>query len=156
MAGTVDSGVPVCVPIDPIGWVYQRNCSLLHSDVHWGGSYVFRAVGFTGDFVSLDVAVPTQLEKSKLMSFAILVKPVALQAMMVSVKGRLNMKDGSTRYLLGGRQVPVDGGLLHLTGRGAVAFSEIESIVLEFAVPVEVGFVVTGASMRPAIVWMGK
>jgi hypothetical protein len=156
MSGTLDTGEPVCVPIDPIGWIYQRNCTQLNGDVNWGRDYAFTPVASTGGVTSLPVLPPRLPADTKLLSFAILVKPLTLQAFVVNAKAVVNMKDGSTRYLLGARQVPVAGGLLHLTGKGVVAFADIHSIVLEFETPVEAGYVVDGLTTRPAILWMGK
>ncbi len=156
MAGVLDTSEPVCVPVDPIGWIYQRGCLLLNGDVSWGKSYHFEALPLTQGRAVLVLPVPLFGPNASLMSLAVLVQPAAHQAYAIQANAKFKMRDGTTNVLWGVREVSAAGGLLHLTARKAYPLKDIESIALEFDVPVQLGHVGDGALAKPAVLWMGN
>jgi hypothetical protein len=37
----IDTNNSVCVPINPLGWIYQRNCKIYSSNISWANQYYF-------------------------------------------------------------------------------------------------------------------
>jgi hypothetical protein len=76
LAAAVDANGPLCVPIDPFGWVYGRSCRLLEKNTdlaHIGGFKNLSAPSELGVIVS---ALPKDLTSGHLMSVAIVVQPI--------------------------------------------------------------------------------
>lgn len=155
MSGAIDTNEPVCVPVDPIGWIFERSCRLLNSEVSWGKTYVFKPLMTTGRWAKLSVELPDFAPNVSLRSMAILARPLSAHPSTLSATAVFHMKDGSSRYLRGARLFPVAGGLIHLTGDGVFPFGGAHEISLEFDGPVEVGYLEAGSSSKPAIIWMG-
>ena len=156
MSETIDGGEPVCVPVDPIGWIFERNCQMLNIDVSWGKTYKFERLPTTGERGTLAVTplpVPPHVD---LMSLAVLAKPPTHEPLLATAKAVFHMKDGSTRYLRGARQLRAAGGLIHFTGKGVIPFADIQAVALEFDTPVELAYVIEAAASKPAIIWMGQ
>lgn len=155
MAHAIDSKEPICVPVDPLGWVYQRNCSQLNPDINWEKEFKFDSLATDGYSSSLTISPPSSASDKNLFSIAALVKPNTLHMAFVDAKAVVNMKDGTSKYLVGGRQLSASGGLLMLTIKGVIPIKDIHSVTLVFGGPIELGFVANDPSSAPGILWMG-
>lgn len=156
MSEVIDAGLPVCVPVDPIGWVYERECRLLNTDVHWGQNYEFTSLESLNGKRTISLVIPDEAMQGTLMSFAILVKPTAVHAVSLTSSANITMKDGSMRFLLAQRKIPAFGGLLLYASHEKILIKDIQDFSLNFEVPVDVGYLREGVKSRPAAFWMGN
>ncbi|WP_152542756.1 hypothetical protein [Erwinia mallotivora] len=147
MAENIDSPAsPLCVPIDPIGWMYQRNCNFLKPAPTWvNGSKVI-----TNPLI-LEETAPPALSGKNLVSAAVMARPFSMQKTHVEVNMHITLVDGSSRYYSGSRDLKPSGGLIMLKGRDIVAMKDIASVRLEFNTPVDVAL----SPEQTAVVWMG-
>lgn len=159
MASVIDSGAAVCVPVNPFGWVYTRNCSQLNSafTLNWGNkTYEYKPLAKEGA-QTIDINLPASVVNRKLLSIATLIKPLTTAPIFVTGKAIFEMKDGSKKHMLGDRQLPISGGLLMFTTRnGSIPTNNIQKVTLKFSVPVEMGYVTSKTDERLAILWMGN
>ena len=158
MALAIDSGAsPLCVPIDPLGWIYSRNCTLFNPEIDWmNGVPHFEAARLINGLGVLDITPPASFSEKTLISLAVLVKPIAMQTLSVNVKAIINLKDGSRKYYAGGRDVPISGGLILLTGKESFPIKNISSVRFIFSSPVEIALTANDPNSHPAILWMGN
>jgi hypothetical protein len=159
MANAIDSGQATCVPIDPLGWMFQRNCFQLNPDIDgstWGKPLDFESVKVDGGNSAISINPPSSALSKRMISLAVLIKPQAEQSILINAEAVLKMKNGDTKYLIGSRQLAAAGGLLMLTGRGATPISEIEAVTLKFSAPVDLAFVPIESRNKPVVFWMGN
>jgi hypothetical protein len=166
MSNAIDSGQATCVPLDPFGWIFQRNCFQLDPDIDtnnlqnklgvWTKKLSFEPVETVGRESSISIAPPSLSLSKNLISIAVLIKPYAEQLILINARVVLKMKNGNTKYLVGSRQLSVTGGLLMLTGGGVIPISEIEAVTLKFSAPVDLAFVPIESRNKPVVFWMGN
>lgn len=150
MALAIDSGVsPLCVPVDPIGWSYSRNCSFLNPSPHWG-----HGVSLISDPLYFDVLLPAQLSDKTIVAVAVLVRSLSLEKTFVDVQMTINLVDGRVLRYSTAREMTMSGGLLMLTGKESIAVKNIASVRLIFNVPVEIALAANNTA-EPGIMWMG-
>ena len=159
MADAIDSGTaPLCVPIDPLGWAYSRNCGILNSEpldgLH-GKSNGCEAVRSTDDLKMFEVVPPASLSEKTLVSFAVLVKPFVTQTTFVRARAIINLKGESRKLYSGGRDLPISGGVILLTGKDRLPIKNISSIGLSFSSQVEIASPDDVPYEGPCILWMG-
>jgi hypothetical protein len=152
MAFAIDSGVsPLCVPIDPKGWVYQANCNFLEQNKVWSDNYIL-----INDNLSLDATPPSSISDKTLLAAAILVKPFSTKRSSVEVKMIIKLNDGSVKYYSDARDLNSSGGMMFLTGKDSIAIRNISSVRLMFNLPVEVALTANDSAGVPGIAWMGN
>lgn len=156
LATVIDSGAPVCVPVDPFGWVYQRNCKHLNPSINWMSKYHFEPLPLEGSSSVFTVAPSAYASGQALLSIAALVSPQTMQAIPVSATAVIEMNDGTSRFFSGGRTLSSSAGLLLMMGKEAVPIKDIRSIKLVFSAPVGLAILENDASNSPAILWMGN
>ncbi|WP_261541401.1 hypothetical protein [Burkholderia multivorans] len=156
MAGAIDAGGPVCVPVDPIGWVYGRECALLNADKGTLHSYEFEPMANDGSTSVADLPVLRRDEHHVVLALAVLVRPARSQMIYASTRAVITLADGTTRYLSGGRHLPYGGGLVLLTGDGEIALESIRSVRIEVAGATQLGFIADAAPKTPVVLWMGR
>lgn len=156
MAGAIDKGGAVCVPVNPIGWVYGRDCDLLNPEKGVSHSYEFEPMAGDGSTSVADLPVLRRDAHHVLLALAVLVKPAQGQTIHVPMEAVITLSDGSTRYLTGGRQLPYGGGLVLLTGDREIALENIRSVRIEVAGAMQLGFVADTHPKAPVVLWMGR
>ncbi len=156
MAPAIASSDSICIPIDPLGWIFSKNCSNLTPEVSFGSPIEYRPLVRQKEHFSIVITPPASIANKNLTSLAILAQPSTTSNALVQGEAVLNMKDGSTKYLSGTRQLNTSGSLLVFTKRGTTAISDIKYITLQFDTPVNIGFVSGEASDHPRIIWMGN
>ncbi|MCX8956437.1 hypothetical protein [Erwinia psidii] len=147
MAEAIDSPTsPLCVPVDPVGWMYQRNCNFLKPAPTWAnGTRVLTSS------LSLEETPPAALSGKNLVAAAVMVRPFSSGKNTAEVRMTIKLVDGSSRYFSGSKTLKPSGGLILLTGRDVIAMKDIASVTLEFSAPVEVALSAEGSG----VVWMG-
>lgn len=155
MASTIVSSDSVCIPIDPFGWMFTKNCSQLNPEMSWAKPIEYRPLQQQKNYFSLTLTPPTSIDKKNLISMAVLAKP---DASTTSVKAEtvLAMKDGSVRILSAIRQLPASGGLLMFLIEGTIPLVDIDSITLKFNDPISIGFAPGEPGDNTAVLWMGN
>ncbi|WP_310630230.1 hypothetical protein [Paraburkholderia sp.] len=157
MARTVDAGGAVCVPVDPIGWVFGRDCGLLNSDeVGPTHTYDFGPMLFKDAASVADVPVPKRSEHHVVSALAVLAKPANGQVTHVPMTAVLTMVDGTQRILSGDRRLPSGGGLVLLTPTAEIALEDIRDVRIESTALLQFGFVSDSSPKTPAVLWMGR
>lgn len=147
MAEAIDSPAsPLCVPVDPVGWMYQRNCNFLKPAPTWanGSKVLTRSL-------SLEEIPPVALAGKNLVAAAVMARPYSTSKTDLQVRMTIKMVDGSSRYLTGEKALKASGGLVLLTGREVTAIKDIASVTLEFNEPAEIAL----APDQTGVVWMG-
>ncbi|MGI4857958.1 MAG: hypothetical protein ACRYHA_13815 [Janthinobacterium lividum] len=152
MSDAIDSGRPICVPIDPFGWMFQRDCESLTPDVNWVKPLTFQSITRDGLLSVTDIPVPAALRQQKLLSMAVLIKPHIGQRLPVNGRVTLTMNDGAKVFLVGARQLSSNGGILMVEAQTMLPIERIASAALTLDQPVDIAFI----GDAPAVIWMGK
>lgn len=156
MTTQIESGKPACVPIDPLGWFYQRNCTLISSNVAIAKPFQFRPLeqaGGSAFHVSLDIP---EVKASQLLGIALLIRPAAGYRMTIVATATAKMRDGTMMALAGARNVDANGGLIMLSTNRNLAFGEITSVTVVFDAPVDLAYVSGGSGKSEvAAIWLG-
>jgi hypothetical protein len=151
-ARSIDSGESICVPLDPAGWTYQFGCRNLSPEFNWINFGGYGKSINLGPGRPLSIALPDELQNSRIMSVGLLVRPSSNQngnlyleidspsfgKFRVSIYPRLNLQGGQVFFSL-----PSD--LTSLSNA---------SIMLHSDQYLEVGLL-DANSIRPAIIWYG-
>jgi len=161
MSDVIDSGQPVCVPVDPLGMFFERNCRQLDSqtgELYRTKAYTFEDVQVADGKSEITIEPPPSTLNSNLTSLAILVQPLTTQSIMVNTQAILKLKDGTVKYLIGFRQLPASGGLIMLTGTEITSVNEIQTVNFKFSIPVKLGYSDVGKEDQhlPVVLWMGN
>jgi len=159
MAHIIDSDRDICVPVDPYGWIFQRNCLLLNptiKDIFRGPSLSFKTLESDAGHGGLLLDdIPPQ-PQSNLISLALLIRPNSARQIFVHAKAILKTTNGADKYLIGSRHLAVTGGLVTLWGRDATPLREIESITLQFSNPINLAYSNTELGNKPVVIWLGN
>ena len=156
MAHAIESGTnPICVPVDPWhkreSWLYQRNCQLLKIPPFWkDGSLLIK------DPLYFDLSPPVRLFEKKLLSAAVLAKPLSSKNEFIEVRMLMTLRDGNKVNYQGSNLIRPTGGLIQLNGPVSVKINEIVSIRLYFNLPVEIALASDDPPGLPSIAWMGN
>lgn len=156
MAPAIDSGTsPLCVPVNPLGWIYSKNCAIGNPELNWIKGYRFEAVRSMDDSGIFEVTPPVALSERTLVSLAVLVKPATTKK-FINVKAILNLKDRSDGLFTGEQNLAVSGGLILLTGKDSFPIRNIASVKFTFSAPVEIAIATNDPKDAPGILWMGN
>jgi hypothetical protein len=155
MAEAIDSGDDVCVPVDPLGIIFTRNCSLLNVSISWYLA-ALRTPLYTPPAAgnSQQLELPQQPHKW-LRSVAILARPLTTTSEPLQARIELALTHGGRKLLTGSRAMTASGGLLMLTGHDVTRLEDLESAVLHFSQPAELGHVEADGTAVPIVLWMG-
>lgn len=158
MAHAIDSGAsPLCVPLDPVGWMYTRDCARLYpANLINPQDFHFERVSPANEAYTLSVTPPGSLAGNTLVSLAVLVRPLSADPSRVIVKAHIQMNDGSSKFYSGSRSLGDGGGLILLAGTENIPIRNISSIKFIFDSPVEIALNPKERGDVPAIYWMGK
>jgi hypothetical protein len=167
MAFQIDKGArPLCVPLDPLGWMYAKNCQLLNYDLQgdWLKGFRFDSVPVS----LLEVHPQVSLSAKELVSLAVLVQPSKnLQEKKeewIDVKANIFLKDGGVRTFLGHQLIPLKGGLIMLKNLDMTSFfipiKNISTVKLNFNQPVFLASLPSRGGDKvtrdPLVLWMGN
>jgi len=157
LSKSIDAGLePLCVPLDPLGWVYGRNCSILNADLNSSRDFFYTQPLPGGLASNLDVKPPGFMKGKTLVSLGILIKPGNVQECEITGHGIITTAHGKVDHVFGSKWVVPTGGLLLLTGPAGISIKDIRSIEIVFNLPVEIAYVGNQENRRtPAILWMG-
>ncbi|MQT90330.1 hypothetical protein [Pseudomonas helleri] len=155
MAPAIASSESICIPIDPLGWMFSKNCSQLNPNINVSTEIEYRPLQLKKEYFSIEITPPTSASKKNLISMAVLAQP-SISTALVQGEAVLTMKDGSIKYLSGSRQLATSGGLLIFTNKGTTPLIDIESVILKFNAPINIGFFSGEPGDHPAVLWMGN
>ena len=157
-APAIDSNESIlCVPIDPLGWPYGRNCSLLNAAATVEQPAKFTEVPKHDTIYQLLVHVPDALQDRHIASIGILIKPFNNQTTRIEAQAALTTRTNEVLDFFGERTLAKTGGLLLLTTRpSAGATSGIAQIKVRFNVPVQVAEFGTSANFSTSVLLYGQ
>jgi hypothetical protein len=150
MATAIDMGDSLCVPINPLGWIYGRNCQLLNQEDPKGKPIVYEE----STTKAFTIEIPPSISSRTLISLAMLIKPYSMAQTPISGELELIMNDGTIKYMIGSNKLPSTGGLLMFTSHGEeIAMAKIKRITARLSLPVTRAYV---EATTPAILWLGR
>ncbi len=150
MSTAIDAKVDrLCVPIDPINWVYSRNCDLFSKIPSWE-----RVIKLENN-QSFDVTISKDHLDKISISVVALVRPNSGQKTLINAKLIMILADGVTKIYSGLADIKSTGGLILLTGNDEVAMRDISSAKILFDVPVEIAVETKSQNEVYGVFWMG-
>ena len=154
-AATIKTSESICIPIDPFGWMYTKNCSPINPEMNWAKPLDYRPLQKIDNIFSISLDLPSSQEHTNLISMAVLVRPYVPRD---AVRGELElvMKEGRTESVYADRQLDKRGGLIMFSLHEKIHFSDIERITLKFKAQADIGFVSGDPKNTPAVIWMGN
>ncbi len=161
MADVIDSGQPVCVPVDPLEMMFERNCRQLNALVGgygWPRVFAFDNLQTQDGVSAITLEPPPPTRGGRLISLALVLKPQGSLTVALHAQAALNLRDGTVRYLTGFRELPPSGGLVMVAGEGATPVDDIQSVRFELSAPVALGHTENwqGLARVPVVFWMGN
>lgn len=150
MSTAIDAKVDrLCVPIDPINWVYSRNCDLFSKITSW------EKVIKLENNQSFDVIISKDhLDKISISAVA-LVRPTSGQKTLINAKLIMILADGVTKIYSGLADIKSTGGLILLTGNDEVTMRDVSSAKILFDAPVEIAVETKSQNEVYGVFWMG-
>ena len=158
MSSLIDSNVsPLCVPIDPLGWYYLRDCQQLNSGLNWLAKITFDSRPLKEPAHSITIQIPENIIGSQLLALGIVVRPYEKKSSYpTQANVTFTLKNGETLSFSGERQLKFSGGLITVDTSTPIPLQAIETITLHFSQPVIVGTYLDQLEQKPAILWMGN
>jgi hypothetical protein len=157
MSAAIDlKTLPLCVPIDPLGWLYSKSCNFLNpmpknfSDK----SEMVRIVNLS----SFNTKPPSNISDKTLVSTAILVRPLPSKNRKTFVEAQMivNLKSGDKKYYSGEKSLDPRGGLILLKNKEEVfSIKDVSSVEMIFSQPVEIVKETADKNETFGIIWMG-
>lgn len=157
MASLIDDRAePVCVPLEPLGWVYERGCVKLNDDLKWRLPLYFEPARFEDpDKWSIDVDIPASLKNRDLLSLALYARTEA-QKSPVSARLLITLINGEQILLRGDQLLDTGGASVLFAGRQFIKLNSVSSIRAIFNSPVQFAYSGEGSSRHLAVQWMGR
>jgi hypothetical protein len=153
MAPVLESAEPVvCVPLDPFGWVYGRNCGLMVEQPGLPAGYGWSPVGESGE---LTVRAPSEVGRGGLASVGLMVLPPSGRS-EVTGTAVLTAADGTVTTLRAEAELPPEGGLVQFSQSPVLPAHEVESVTFAFDLPVSVGSADPSNPRDAVLLWMGQ
>lgn len=146
----------VCVPVDPFGWVYGRNCDSLYQTQVTPAVYgwaVPDAVDGGGSTVTLQV--PAEVREAQLASLALMVQPPSGITDVTST-AVLTTRDGDTVELGAEADLGPSGGLMQFVAVPTSTVTGVESVTITFDRDVRVGSAHAEDATDAIVLWMGQ
>ena len=143
---------PLCVPINPMGWFYFHDCDLLAPVPRWSGLTRFGPPFI--DSRGVQVRVPSEVKRSRLVAIGIPLKPAATTDRSVAIRALLRTAEGRTVELNGQRTFPDGGGVVLLQGDVGDGLQDVETA--RITADISVMMLVNGeGDTLPVVMWMG-
>lgn len=147
---------PICIPINPLGWIYSRGCFLLNPEINWLTGYYFNMTSLFSNLNKLVIKPPVNLSSKSLVSFAIVIRPFNYSKANITANAHIYLKGSKEiKIFSGSGNIKLDGGLLLMTGQESISLSSIEKIEISFSSPVQVGYYEVFGATDIGILWMG-
>ena len=158
MSSLIDSNIsPLCVPIDPLGWYYLRNCQQLNPVLNVQTPITFDSLSLKEPANSITIQIPENIMGSQLLALGIVVRPYEKKSSYpTQANATFTLKNGETLSFSGERQLKFSGGLITVDTNTSIPLQAIETITLHFNHPVIVGTYFDQLEQKPAILWMGN
>jgi hypothetical protein len=157
MSDAIESGTsPLCVPIDPLGWFYMRNCKILGIQPNLAAGYTF-LVSKDDSSLQYQLPLPEAMSEpaAKLTAIAMIVRTTTVQGNWVTAQVEIKLKNGDRKYMYGDRYLTHMGALLMLTMKNGVATSDIDSASVSFNTPVEIATINNTNNTKNVVYWLG-
>lgn len=124
LSDVIDSDAPVCVPVNPYGWVYKRNCLKLGREIDSGTHLFYDEVArFTVAPVDFGV-----LPHSKIFAVSLVAKSLGAGPELANLQLAIHLRSGETRREVLSGMVHPTGSLLYLRWPHALVQDEIQGI----------------------------
>jgi hypothetical protein len=143
---------PLCIPIDPLGWFYTRNCSVLLPKPNLDEGYTYHGNAIT----SVDIQPPEATPGTKLISLAIVARAMAIPRSRIEVRADIKLKGGEIARMYGNRTLTKMGGLIQLNSVNDILISDISNITLIFNIPVDTALMGHTNEGKKVVYWMIK
>ncbi|MBD1553264.1 hypothetical protein [Pseudomonas typographi] len=153
MAEAIDGNGPICVPINPMGWAYRRDCTNLSLDLDRSVPYGYKLA--TQGSGNMQMPVPASILGRHVLSLAVLVKSTTTGLTSLKLTVVLKLKSGAVSIFSGDGRVPLSGGVLLLTADAPVDANLIESASLQVKQPTQIGYFLNDPANTPAMTWYG-
>ena len=126
---------------------------MLNPSMNMGQEY--RGINERNGTYSLEFNPPAWLSAHYVISMGILVKPSTLNNTLIVAKAMLTAANNVHLEMFGERELPVTGGLLMLSGVSGSKIKGVNSVKIDFNIPVDVRYITEPFSVTPVILWMG-
>jgi hypothetical protein len=155
MSAVIESGDPVCVPLDPAGWTYGRGCRLLNSDFKWDkfGGYNRSIVVRHDETYKLDI--PENTGWTRLQGLGLLIKPRTNENLRMFANLKIELKTKEILKVETFQEANARGSMLFFYLPEAVLFENISSMNLETSIDAIVG-IQSPLKSDPATLWYGN
>jgi hypothetical protein len=155
MSAVIESGDPVCVPLDPAGWTYGRGCRLLNSDFKWDrfGGYNSGIVVRHDETYKLDI--PKNTGWTGLQGLGLLIKPRTNENLRMFANLNIELKTKEILKVETFQNANARGSMLFFHLPEAVLFENVSSMNLETSIDVIVG-IQSPLKSDPATLWYGN
>jgi len=141
----------VCVQINPIQWVYGRNCKVINQGLVWGTNQ-FKKVDKKLITFELEKIKQQKIKELNIQSFSILIKPNSYRKTFIEAVAVLKTTDGRNFEFFGQANILPSGGTLLFTTSKLLLVKNVSKIKIIFNSQVEIAV----KENTPAILWMGK
>ncbi|MGY1811025.1 hypothetical protein ACI8AF_26955 [Blastococcus sp. SYSU D00669] len=157
MAPSLAAGDPVvCVPLDPFGWMYGRDCEVLDAagvtPMWWGWAELPDEVDGQP---AVTVETPDGVREGRLASVALMVRPDP-GLRQVTGTAVLTTGHGETTELSAAAEVGPSGGLLQFTSRPVDPITDVESVTFVLDQTATVGSAAPEDATTAIVLWMGQ
>lgn len=156
LAPIISSSNHICIPIDPFGWIFKKNCSLLNSDLNLGKRIDFKTLFPINGVFSFTVEPPESILNKKVLSLATLIKANSVIPTIINAEAILNFKNGTIKKIFGSRSLHPSGGLVMFQGSELIPITDIKNITFQFHSSKELSIAIHNLEERNAILWMGE
>jgi len=123
-ANKIDDGTPVCVPIDPAGWTFERGCRNLTPTVNWTTIAGYSESVLISPEIVFRIKIPESIQRNKVESFGIFVRPLSQKTGFVKLDLKIDFPES-------GKKIVSIYPLIHSSG-GQVIFAlppEVKSLL---------------------------
>lgn len=157
-AARIDADADIqCIPLNPLGWLYLKNCIPLNPELNLIQDFHFEVLPLVNQEAVFDVPIdpPAHLLDKNLVSFVVVIRPFLIKSASVRVNALIHLKEGQNVTFKGQQDLTLSGGLIQLTGKDVIPVKNVAAIRLVFDTPVEIAMKTNDPFHTPGIVWMG-
>lgn len=147
----------VCIPLDPFGWLYGRNCTVLDglgvTPQAWAWAQLDESRG--GDASTVSVQAPEDVRSAAVSSVALMVRPPA-GVQHVSGTAVLTAADGSNTEMRADADLTAGGGLIQFSESPAVSVENVRTVTFTVDDGVSVASSMSEDPTSAIVLWMGQ
>lgn len=154
MSAAIDAdSSTLCVPLDPFGWVFGKNCRSLDPAMDWGHAFTYPQA--SAGKMEIDIPLPATVSGQTLFALSALVRPANKSRERIQLQAVITEKNGRVTVLNGEQSLPASGGLITLHIPQAAGLSGISQLQLRSDKAFKLAYTMD-APVKPAIIWMGR